>query len=345
LAALQGAWDRIAQAQKIIAEHTMDYELLERGAGFNSSLFNFGRELLRAAEERPKPDGERLEEFRESARASFEFGLFAEQPVYPDLETLKLADSLTALADGLGYNHPLAQKILDGKSPRQRASEAVRGSKLASAAIRRQLYQGGRQAVSQAGDSMIELARLVDADARAVRKMIEPQREAIRQAHAQLGKARYVIEGASHYPDATSTLRLAFGTVKGYEEDGRQIPFETTFAGLYHRAAEQKYRPPFDLPERWVTNRKKLNPATPFNFVCTADIIGGNSGSPVVNRKGEFVGIIFDGNIQSLVAEFIYTEEQARAVSVHSSAIIEALQKVYEARPLADELLGKGRSK
>ncbi|HWH71879.1 MAG TPA: S46 family peptidase, partial [Candidatus Sulfotelmatobacter sp.] len=312
LAGTEKAWERITQAQKVLGAQVVDYELLERGYGFNSPLFSFARRLLRAAEERPKPNGERLEEYRESARASFEFALFAEQPIYNDLETLKLADSLTYLADNLGDTHPLVQKVLDGKSPRERAAEVVGGTKLASVKVRRALYQGGQAAMAQARDPMIELARLVDAEARAVRKAVEAQQEAVHQAHAQIGKARYAIEGASTYPDATSTLRLAFGTVKGYQEEGRSIPFETTLAGLYQRAAEQKYRPPFDLPERWLASRKKLNLATPMNFVCTADIIGGNSGSPVVNRKGEFVGIIFDGNIQSLIADFLYTEEQAR---------------------------------
>jgi hypothetical protein len=187
---------------------------------------------------------------------------------------------------------------------------------------------------------MIELARLVDPEARAVRKAVEVQQEAIRRAHAHIGQARYTIEGASSYPDATGTLRLAFGVVKGYQQDGKTVPFQTTFAGLYERARQQSFRPPFDLPTRWVAAQKKLNLTTPLNFVCTADIIGGNSGSPVVNRAGEFVGIIFDGNIQSLDADFLYTEDQNRAVCVHSSAIIEALRKVYGARPLADELLG-----
>jgi hypothetical protein len=336
-----GAWDRIAQAQKIIAGHVVAEDLLERGSGFNSVLFGYARELLRAAEERPKPEGERLEEYRQSRRASFEFRLFAEAPIYADLETLKLADSLTWLAEGLGWDSALAQKVLAGKSPRERAAEAVRGTQLASAATRRQFYQGGQPTMDQAKDAMIELARLVDPEARAVRKVVEAQREAMRQAHAQIGHARYALEGASNYPDATSTLRLAFGVVKGYEEEGRHVPFQTTIAGLYARATDQNYRPPFDLPSRWVARKKRLNLATPLNFVCTADIIGGNSGSPVVNRQGQFVGIIFDGNIQSLTEDFLYTEEQSRALAVHSSAIIEALQKVYDARPLADELLGK----
>jgi Peptidase S46 len=341
LAQTAGAWGRIAQAQKIIAGHVVAEDLLERGAGFNSVLFGYARELLRSAQERAKPEGERLEEYRESRRATFEFRLFAEAPVYPDLETLKLADSLTCLAEGLGPDSALVRKVLAGKSPRERAAELVRGTHLASAATRRELYQGGLPAIDQAKDPMIELARLVDPEARTVRKVVEAEREAIRQAHAQIGHAQYALEGASNYPDATSTLRLAFGVVKGYEEDGRQVPFQTTFAGLYARATEQNFRPPFDLPQRWLARKEGLNLATPFDFVCTADIIGGNSGSPVVNRQGEFVGIIFDGNIQSLTEDFLYTDEQSRAVSVHSSAIIEALEKVYDAQPLADELLGK----
>ena len=337
------AWDRIARAQATIAANTRDYEMLERAYGFNSTLFTYARELLRSAEEHAKPDGERLEEYRESARSSFEFALFAQQPVYADLETLKLADSFTFLAEALGEDNPLVQKVLEGQSPRARASAAVLGSKLASRAVRRELYQGGQTALSKAADPMIELARLVDPAARAVRKIVQAEEEGIRQAHAQIAKARYALEGPNHYPDATSTLRLAFGVVKGYEQEGQHIPFETTFAGLYERAASHNDKTPFDLPQRWIAAKKDLTLTTPFNFVSTADIIGGNSGSPVVNRRGEFVGIIFDGNIQSLTGDFLYTEDQARAVSVHSSAIIEALRKVYGADALADELLGKSR--
>jgi hypothetical protein len=343
LTATLPAWDRIARAQKNIEAHAREYEMLERAYGFNSVLFNYGRELLRAAEERPKPDGDRLEEYRESARSSFEFNLFAAAPVYTDLETLKLTDSLSYLVEILGENNPLAQKILDGQSPHDRASAVVLGSKLASPAIRRQLYEGGEPTVRQAADTMVELARLVDSASREVRRIVQAEEEAIRQAHAQIAKARYALEGPAHYPDATSTLRLAFGVVKGYEQEGQQIPFETTFSGLLQRAAEHKFRAPFDLPERWISQRNALDLAAPFNFVCTADIIGGNSGSPVVNRRGEFVGLIFDGNIQSLVADFLYSEEQARAVAVHSSGILEALRKVYGADALADELLGKRR--
>jgi hypothetical protein len=165
--------------------------------------------------------------------------------------------------------------------------------------------------------------------------------EVERQAYAQIGKAKYAVEGASTYPDATFTLRLAYGVVKGYEENGKHVPFETTFAGLYERSQQHHNKPPFDLPPRWIERKDKLDLNTPLNFVCTADIIGGNSGSPVINKDAELVGLIFDGNIQSLVLDFIYTEEQARALAVHSRGIIEALRKVYDAGELADELTGR----
>jgi hypothetical protein len=235
------------------------------------------------------------------------------------------------------------QKVLGGRSPQERASELVRGTQVKDVAFRKRLYQEGRSAVDAAHDPMIELARLLDPEARALRKIIETQSEAKQQAHAQIARARFAIEGTNTYPDATFTLRLAYGTAKGYEENGAPIPFETTLAGLYQRADEHKNQPPFDIPPRWLKRKGRLNLNTPFNFVSTADIIGGNSGSPVVNRNAEFVGIIFDGNIQSLVLDFAFTDTQARAVSVCSQAIIEALRKVYDAGPLADELTGRKR--
>ena len=232
-------------------------------------------------------------------------------------------------------------KILDGKSPEERASGLIKGSQLKEVELRRKLYEGGKEAIDNSRDPMILFAKLVDEPSRAVRKTMETQVEEVqRQAYDKIGRAKYALEGSASYPDATFTLRLSFGTVKGYEENGKSIPFQTTFAGLYERAAEHRNRPPFDLPPRWVERKDRLDLNTPFDFVCTADIIGGNSGSPVVNKNAELVGLIFDGNIQSLVLDFIYTEKQARAVAVHSQAIIEALRKVYDANELADELTG-----
>jgi hypothetical protein len=191
-------------------------------------------------------------------------------------------------------------------------------------------------------DPMIELARLVDPASRALRKRFENEvDEPKRQAYAALAKAKFAMDGDKVYPDATFTLRLAFGTVAGYKEEGKNVPAFTTFEGLYARSADQGNKGPFELPRRWVERKDRLDLKTPFNFVCTADIIGGNSGSPVVNRDAEVVGLIFDGNIQSLVLDFVYDQEQARAVSVDSRAIVEALRKVYDAHALADELTGK----
>jgi hypothetical protein len=342
------AWGHIADAQQVIARNSQLYKLLERAHwfsetadGFNSTLFDIARTIARAVEENTKPNGERLREFRDSNLESLEFQLFSEEPLYDDFEQLKLADSLTWLVGQLGYSHPLVQKVLSGKSPRTRAGELVLGTKLKDVALRKRLYAATPSEVEAARDPMIELAKLVDPEARTVRKIIEAQDEIKQQAHAKIAQARFALEKTGLYPDATFTLRLAFGTVKGYEENGQVVPFQTTFAGLYERAAAHHYKPPFDLPQRWIDRKDKLDLSTPFNFVSTADIIMGNSGSPVVNRQGEFVGIIFDGNLQWFVLDFAYTDVQARAISVNSQAVVEALRKVYGARELADELIGK----
>jgi hypothetical protein len=338
----RGAWDKVAAAQKVRREHARRYTMLEAGGGFNSQLFVIARTLLRAAEERAKPNSQRLREFRESNLESLELQLFSEEPLYNNYEIVKLADSLTFLAGQLGYKDTLVQQVLADKSPQDRAAALVQGSKLKDVALRKKLYEGGAKALAECHDPMIELARLVDPAARAERKVIETQVEEVdRQAYADIAKVKFALEGTNTYPDATFTLRLSFGIVKGYEQNGKHVPFETTFAGMYEKAKEMDNRPPFDLPKRWQAAKDKLDLQTPLNFVCTADIIGGNSGSPVINRDAEVVGLIFDGNIQSLVLDFVYTEEQARAVAVHSRGIIEALRKVYYADELADELTGK----
>jgi hypothetical protein len=344
------AWDRIGDAQQVIARNSQLYKLLERAHwfsetadGFNSTLFDIARTIARAVEEKTKPNGQRLREFRDSNLESLEFQLFSEEPLYDDFEQVKLADSLTWLVGQLGYSHPLVQKVLAGRSPSVRAAGLVLGTKLKDVAIRKRFYAGTPADVESAHDPMIELVTLIDSDARAVRKIIEAQDEIKHQAHAKIAQARFALEKTASYPDATFTLRLAFGAVKGYEENGRAIPFQTTFVGLYERAAAHHGKPPFDLPQRWIDRKGKLNLNTPFNFVSTADIIMGNSGSPVVNRQGEFVGIIFDGNLQWFVLDFAYTDVQARAISVNSQAIVEALRKVYDAGKLADELIGKKR--
>lgn len=339
------AYDRIAGAQKEIVRNALRYRLLEGGHGFNGSLFDIARTLLRAGDERLKPNGERLPEFRDSGRESLELDLFSTKPIHDEYEQVLLADSLLFLAEKLGWNDPTVRSVLAGKSPRIRAAELVQATKVKDVAVRKQFYEGGAAAISAAKDPLIELARLVDAEARDLRKALEAQDEVKRQAQAAISKARFALQGTSVYPDATFTLRLAFGKVRGYEEGGKQVPAVTTYAGLYERAAGMKYRPPFDLPERWLKRKNALNLKTPLNFVGTHDIIGGNSGSPVVNRAGEFVGIIFDGNIQSLVWDFAFEDVQGRSLSVHSAGILEALRKVYKADRVVSELGGKSQSR
>ncbi len=338
------AYDVIAKAEKIRAEIIKEMTVLESGGGFNCESFSIARTLARAAEELPKPNGERLREFGDARLDSLKKQLFSDAPIYEDFETLKLADGLQFLAITLGPDSDLVQKVLAGKSPRERAYDLISGTKVRDVEFRKKMFEGGKAAVDAAKDPMIELTRLVDPAARTVRKRFENEvEEPKRQAHSALAKAKFAMDGDKVYPDATFTLRLAFGTVKGYKEDGKDVPPFTTMEGLYTRSAEQGNKGPFELPKRWIEKKDKLDLNTPFNFVCTADIIGGNSGSPVINRNAELVGIIFDGNIQSLVLDFIFDQETARAVSVDSRAIIEALRKVYDANDLVDELTGKAK--
>jgi hypothetical protein len=345
------AYDRIKKAQEETAKILPVYNYYEsfRGRatatyraprGFYSTLFKYARRLLRAGDERPKPNGDRFPEFRDSNRESLELDLFSSEPIYDDFEQLMLTDSLTDLASHFGYYDPLVQKVLAGKSPADRARQVVTETKLKPPTVRRQIYEGGAAAVTAAQDPLIELARIIDGPARSARRVFETQDEIKQQAYAQIAKARFALEGTSNYPDATFTLRLSYGVVRGYEQEGQQIPALTDFAGLYDRSAEHKNQPPFDLPQRWIDKKSAVDLDTEFDFVSDADIIGGNSGSPVVNKANEFVGIIFDGNIQSLALDCIFTDKQARAVSVSSSAITEALRKVYDANALADELQG-----
>ena len=339
------AWDVIAKIQTVRKANIKRFNMLEGGVGFNSSLFGIARTLVRAADELPKPNEERLSEFGDSDKRSLEFKLFSKRPLYKEFELAKLADSIAWMCEILGYNDPLVQKVLNGKSPRERAAELINGSTLWDVAERKKLYEGGKKAIDGSKDSMILLAKMVDAESRKVRKVLENQlEEPKKQAYDKIARAKFAVEGTDAYPDATFTLRLSFGTCKGYVENGVKIPFETTYEGLYEKAKAQNNKGVFELPQRWIDRKAKLNLKTPFNFVCTADIIGGNSGSPVVNRAGEVVGLIFDGNIQSLVWDFVFTDEQARAVAVSSQAIPEALRAIYDADPLAEELVS-GRRK
>jgi hypothetical protein len=341
------AFLKIAAAQRVIARDYLRYRMLETVRNstyaFRSSLFEIARTLLRSGDERLKPNGERLPEYSDQSRDTLELDLFSDKPIYEDYETLCLGDSLTDLTEKLGYDDPTVQAVLAGKSPRARAAALILGTKVGDVDFRRRLYAGGAPAVLAAHDPMIELARLVDDEGRALRKTYEAQGEIKQEAQAEIGRARFAVEGTSTYPDATFTLRLSYGTVKGYEENGVAVPSMTTIAGLYERSAEHRDREPFDLPGRWVDRKQAVNLGTPYNFVSTCDIIGGNSGSPTVDRKGEFVGIIFDGNIESLTEDLYYDGVKSRSVSVHSAGILEALRKVYGVNVLADELVNGHR--
>jgi Peptidase S46 len=333
------AWDEVSKAIDQWDKIYTDWALLERGTAFNSELFIIARTLVRMAEEDTKDNAERLREFSSAGRESLEQELFSEAPIYDDLEIAKLGDSLSVFMEQAGADNEWVKKTLQGKSPQARAADLVLGTRLKDVAVRKKLAQGGRSAIEGSNDPMILLARMVDPPAREVRKTYDEKvDEPMKQAYAKIAKAFFAVKGTDTYPDATFTLRLAFGEVKGYKQDGKSIPPWTTIGGTFRHADNHGSKPPFQLPNTWLNPPKQLNMDTPFNFVCTADIIGGNSGSPVVNKAGEYCGIIFDGNIQSLVLDFMYTDEEARAVSVHSSAILEALRKVYQADKLVDEI-------
>jgi hypothetical protein len=335
---LESAYERIASAQKIIAENALRYQLIETSSGFSARYFQIARTLVRSAAERPKPNGDRLREFRESNRESLEFELFSEEPLYDDFEQMQLGQSLTYLARRLSLNDPVVQIMLEGKTPDERAAQLVRGATIKDPKHRRELYRQESEFFTKSHDPLIRLVVAMDPEARAVRKLIEAQEEVKRQAHAEIAAARNKIEGISGYPDATFTLRLAFGRAAGYEENGQAVPYQTTFRGLYERAASQHFRPPYDLPERWIKAKDQLDLGTPFNFVATTDSIGGNSGSPMINRQGEFIGINFDRNVHGLGRDFYYTDLRGRNIAVHAGAIIEALRRVYGAHELATAL-------
>ena len=305
---------------------------------FNSQLFRLARGLFRAIEERQKPNEKRLPEYRDSARSALEVALFSEAPIYDDLEITTLTDSLTSLVSHYGLNDQVVRDLLNGKSPHERAYELVKGTKLKDIQFRHQVFDGGVAALSAAADPMIEFAQATDETARRARQVVEEETEITSQAYAQIAKAKLALQSGQFAPDATFTLRLSYGIVAGYEQEGKSIPAFTDFAGLYQRAEQNDNRPPFLLPPRWVEKRPALDPHMPFNFVSTVDCVGGNSGSPVINRNGEFVGILFDGNIQSLRWDYLYSDTQARSVAVDSRAILESLQRVYQLPALVREL-------
>jgi hypothetical protein len=332
-------WQQIADAQAKLRALEREYFLLERGDAFDSKLFKTARHLVRLADELPKDDGKRLPEYRSSSLESLKFQLFSPAPISMDLERVKLAASLSFLAENLGGEHPVVQQIFDGKSPAKRAEELIAGSKLIDPQERKRLFDQGKVAVDASSDLLIALARTIDDQARKLRQAYDENEEVQQQAYAAISRLLFEKFGDKIAPDATFTLRLAFGTVQGYDVDGTTLPYATDFAGLFSRGDEQGQREPFAIPQKWLEAKGKLDLKTPFNFVSTADTIGGNSGSPVLNRAGELVGINFDRNRHGLVRNFVYTDVQARHISVHSKAVLEALNKIYGADELVRELV------
>jgi hypothetical protein len=336
-----GAWDAIQRAEKRKDELHKAYVGLEIGWGFWSDLFHHARMLVRAADELPKPNADRLREYTDSKLPSIKQEVVSTAPVYKDLDTLTLSMSLRQLREWLGADDPLVKKILGTKSPEELAQKVVSGSTLGDPKVRKALFDGGKKAIDASTDPMIQLAKLTDGDARAIRKTFEDEVEAVeKEAGEKIAKARFAVYGTSIYPDATFTLRLSYGQVKGWDEGGKHVNPVTLMGGAFERATGSD---PFKLPKSWIDAKAKLDLSTPFNLASTNDIIGGNSGSPMINKDGEIVGLIFDGNIHSLGGDYAYDGRDNRAVAVESTALMEALGKIYGASRIHDEILaGRG---
>jgi hypothetical protein len=329
----------IAKAHKSLPSYIRERRIFDQGSGFNTTTFGIARTLVRLAAESEKPNAERLLEFTDARRASLELALYSPAPIHDDFEKLKLADSLGFMVELLGADNPLVKQIMNGQTPEARANELIEGTKLKDVAFRKELAAGGSKAIEASTDPMIVLARTIDPKARELRQRYENEVTGVERAsYSKIARARFETEGTKLYPDATFTLRLAYGAVKGYMEDGKKVAPFTTLGGLYDRATQFKSEFPYTLPPRWLEKKSALDLKTPFNFVSTDDITGGNSGSPTINQKGELVGLIFDGNIQSLVGDFSYDESVNRAISVDVRAMREVLRKVFGANEIADEL-------
>jgi len=332
------AWETIAGAEEKLKPEI-------KGQFFrrtDSRLFTIAIQIVQLAAEIKKPDGERLPQFHDAGLDALKFQLLSPAPIPVATEKLYMTGALKLAQEKLGKDDAYIQAIVQGGEVDSTVNSLVDGSKLADPAVRKALLDGGEAAVAASTDPMIVAARRVDPILRETsRRMRDTITSALTPAGEKLGKARFLVYGKDAYPDATFTLRLSYGTVDGFPYNGTIAPPFTTFYGLYDRAASFSNKPPFDLTAKEAAGRDKLDLSTPLDFVSTGDIIGGNSGSPVVNRNGEVVGLIFDGNIESLAGDFVYDGTKNRAVAVHSAGIIESLRKLYGAGALADELEGK----
>jgi len=335
------AWDEIAGAQKAYASIYKTYRFFEVGAGFTTTHFSTARNIVRLAVEKGKPDAERLREYRDVALLALIRRLTTAKPIFDELEVFNLTDSLIQLQKEFGSVTEV-KWLFAGRLAEDVAKDLVSGTKLGNPEVRKSYLDGGLQAVYLSDDPMIKLAWLVDPVSRGIRKRYEQEVESVETWNgALIAQALFKLKGTTIPPDATGTLRLSFGAVKGYVENGKKIPSFTTFKGLYDLSSRNGNKDPYELPPPFVSRKAKVKLDTPINFVATCDSIGGNSGSPGFNRKGEFCGVLFDGNIQSLPSRFVYTDTLNRSVLVHAAGIIEALTNVYDAKPLVNEILGK----
>ena len=335
------AWDDVAGAMKVLKDIRVQLSMLENQRAFLSTYAGFARTLVRAAAERAKPNGERLPEYADANLPEVQANVLSSAPVYPDFERVKLGWSLTKMREHLTASNPVVMAILGKEAPQQVADRMVAATRLGDPAVRKQLWEGGMKAVQESDDPFIKLALQVDPVARAIRKEFERRVDSVvTKSNQKIAAARFAMLGTSIYPDATFSLRFSYGTVKGWKEAGKDVAPITDFAGAFEHATGAD---PFKLPDSWYAAKDRIDLKTPFNFVSTNDIIGGNSGSPVVNKNGELVGLIFDGNIHSLGGAFGYDGSLNRAVSVESAAILEALDKIYGAHDLAVEMRSGGK--
>jgi len=331
-----GAWDAIEQAEVAFREQYRPLAALEFGNPFLTEYFRIARVLVRGAAERPLPNAKRLPEYADAGLPEVEARLFSKAPIYPEFEKLRLAFALSKMRESLGADHPTVRQVLGKDSPGQLAARLVDGTHLGDVALRRRLWDGGQAAIDASDDPFIRFVVALDPQARALRKRYEAQIESVEQKSAErIARVRFARTGAEHYPDATFSLRLSYGKVAGWQEGETQVEPFTRFAGAFERATGSD---PFRLPDSWLRARNSIDPAKPLNFVTTNDIIGGNSGSPVVDSQGALVGLIFDGNIRSLGGAFLYDGARNRAVAVDSAAILEAMEKIYHAGALAREM-------
>jgi regulator of RNase E activity RraB len=335
------AWAQIEKAY-------VDLPAMARRRAFSSlspsRLGTIASLLVRYSEEIKKPSGERYPEFTDARLEGFKTNLLSPAPIYTEMEEAALVAWLEEARKTLGADDPFIKAALGDAEPAEVVRRAVNETRLKDVADRKALLEGGADQIAKSTDPMIMLARRVEPVIRELRAWNEEKIVSVETAAgAQIAKARFAVYGKTIAPDANFNLRITFGKAKGYEEDTTLVPFKTTFYGLYDRAESFSEKSPYDLPARWREGRSKLNLSTPFNFVYSADTIGGMSGSPIINRNAEFVGINFDSNIQKLSNRYWYIEESegSRALGVHSAGILESLRKLYDAGDLAKELIGK----